>query len=169
MLIHVLLQGIAAKFVWQHSLIWMRSGIQTCSMTLNHCCTQHTSVAVMYQRFDCIGCTQAAVQQKSVLDVKMLNQHRMCDLNWFGILIWYTKPVQITHSVLIQHFHVKNRFLLNRCLCTSNAIKPLVHYSNTGVLSTAMVQSHGTCLTMLLIQVRQCCHANFAAMPCNNT
>ena len=58
---------------------------QTCSMTLNHCCAQHTSVVVMYQRFDCIGCTQAAVQQKSVLDVKMLNQHRMCDLNWFGI------------------------------------------------------------------------------------
>jgi len=26
-----------------------------------------------------------------------------------AILVWYTKPVQITHSVLIQHFYVKDQ------------------------------------------------------------
>ncbi len=26
-----------------------------------------------------------------------------------AILVWYTKPVHITHSVLIQHFYVKDQ------------------------------------------------------------
>ncbi len=71
-----------------------------------------------------------------------------------AILVWYTKPVQNTHFVLIQHFYVKEQIsaapLPGQTLCNQSF---LIHHSNTGVHEqSAMVPSHGAFPYAVFIQ-----------------
>ena len=90
--------------------------------------------------------------------------------------------LSFTHLLLAGRCHrIQYSTVSTLNLCKCNVIKSRIHYSNNGVHEYSSQQSlqinrapswfkamEHFCMSYL-IQIRQCCHIKFNAMPCSNT